>query len=180
MSKTMPVSLSRKLLEEYNNNNNNSNNSSKSASSSFSSCSSSSLSFNSYSSRSISPEPSFDSILSGHSLHRKPTFSYIPIDKRRRSLVFSRSTSFNSISTSVQSLNSSTSTTPESEVPTTPTSLYSSTSDHSVEYTSFPNLEKFDDECWTEIRIEKNDSGCDIEMEPYDEMFVAGVKVHSS
>jgi hypothetical protein len=187
-SKTMPVSVSRRLLEEYNkefNNNNNSNNSNNNNSNNNSnqeeqSFSSSPMSYSS--SRSISPEPTFDSIVSGHSLHRQPTFSYIPIHKRRPSaLMFSRSMSFNSLSMSIPNQQSSISSsssiqTPESEMPTTPTSLCSSTSDQSVEYTSFPNLEKFADECWTEIRIEKRDNVCDMEMESYDEMLVAGVR----
>ncbi|CAG8600258.1 12494_t:CDS:2 [Funneliformis mosseae] len=97
------------------------------------------------------------------------------------------SMSFNSISTSIpsqhslMSLASTTSSiqTPDSEMPTTPTSLFSSTSDQSMEYTSFPNLEKFTDECWTAIRVEeKKDVSIDIEMESYDEMLVGGVRFH--
>uniref|UniRef100_A0A1D1XIU7 Uncharacterized protein n=1 Tax=Anthurium amnicola TaxID=1678845 RepID=A0A1D1XIU7_9ARAE len=168
-SKTMPVSVSSKLLEQPSNNNNNQ----------FSP--SSPISY--FSSHSISPEPSFEG---NQSLYRQPTFSYIPIHKRRRSaLTFSRPISLGSMISlsSTQSQHSSTtdlsSSLSESEMPTTPTSCYSSSSDQSMEYTSFPNLEKFSDECWTEVRVEK-DNICDIEMESYDEMFVAGVRFQYS
>jgi|SRR6266498_4054617 len=201
LSKTMPVSVSRRLLEEINNNinlsnsnsNSNSNNSSNNESDNHHMFSSTPQSCSS--SRSISPEPTFDPLISGHSLHRKPTFSYIPIHKRRRSggPTLIRSMSFNSISTSAPNHHSSspllsTSTnlvssiqTPDSEFPTTPTSMFSTHSDQSTEYTSFPNLEKFADECWTEIRVEeRKDCMGDLEMESYDEMVVAGVRIQYS
>ncbi|RIA89077.1 hypothetical protein C1645_773390 [Glomus cerebriforme] len=174
-SKTMPVSVSRKLLEEHNNNNHHQG------------LSSSPLSYIS-SHSSLSPE-TFDPTIGDHSLYRQPTFTYIPIHKRRRSaLLFSRSMSLNSLSMSVPSQHSSSLTTTnlssspsESEVPSTPTSLCSSSSDQSMEYTSFPNLEKFSDEGWTEVRVEKRDNILsDIEMESYDEMFVAGVRFQYS
>ncbi|GBB99047.1 hypothetical protein RclHR1_00340038 [Rhizophagus clarus] len=163
----MPVSVSRKLLEEVNNNNNQA----QSYASSHMSC---------FSSHSISSEPTFEG---DHSLYRQPTFSYIPIHKRRRSTPFARSISLNSMSSNHSSSSLATtnfSSSPGSEVPSTPTSFCSSSSDQSIEYTSFPNLEKFSDECWTEIRVEKEDSICDIEMESYDEMFVAGVRFQYS
>ncbi|CAI2178199.1 12326_t:CDS:2 [Funneliformis geosporum] len=167
LSKTMPVSVSRKMLEDLNKIND------------MPPLSSSPHSYSSL--RSISPDP-FDP---RHSLHRQPTFSYIPIHKRRRSgsPTLIRSISFNSISTSVPSqlsLPSATSIqTPDSEMPTTPTSLFSSISDQSMEYTSFPNLEKFADECWTEIRVEeKKEISTDIQMESYDEMLVGGVRFY--
>jgi hypothetical protein len=161
-SKTMPVSVSRKLSGQQNNHHQ------------------SLLSPISFFSP---PEPSFEG--DHHSLHRQPTFSYIPINRRRS---FSRPLSLNSISLSpAPSQHSSSLTTAnfssslsESEPPSTPTSCYSSSSDNSMEYTSFPNLEKFSDECWTEIRVEKADNICDIEMESYDEMFVAGVRFQYS
>jgi len=173
ISKTMPVSVSRKLLEEYNNNNNN-------QSQTLSSSHISNMSFFSSSSSSISSEPTFDC---DHSLYRQPTFSYIPIHKRRRSALFSRSISLNSMSSQHSSSSSLATTNLSSspdEVPSTPTSFCSSSSDQSIEYTSFPNLEKFSDECWTEIRVQKGDTISDIEMESYDEMFVAGVRFQYS
>jgi hypothetical protein len=171
LSKTMPVSASRKLLEEYNNNNNN-------QAQTLSSSHTSIMSY--FSTNSISPEPTYES---DHSLYRQPTFSYIPIHKRRRSaLSFSRSMSLNSMSSQHSSSSTSTnlSSSPDSEIPSTPASFCSSNSDQSMEYTSFPNLEKFSDECWTEIRVEKKDNICDMEMESYDEMFVAGVRFQYS
>lgn len=188
LSKTMPVSVSRKMLEDLNNMNdsNNTNSDSSNSNNNNNQVPTLSSSPHSYSSSSsISPDP-FDQ---SHSLHRQPTFSYIPIHKRRRSLGPSliHSMSFNSISTSIpsqhslMSLASTTSSiqTPDSEMPTTPTSLFSSMSDQSMEYTSFPNLEKFTDECWTAIRVEeKKDVSIDIEMESYDEMLVGGVRFH--
>src|ERR1043165_8194832 len=145
LSKTMPASFSRKFLEEYNkelykefndnndsseNGNDNNNNSNSNDNNNNRDFSSSPLSYYSSYSRSISPEPTYDSIISGHSLHRQPTFTYIPIHKRRHStLVLSRSMSFNSTSLSSTTSNLSSSSsiqTPESEMPTTPTSLCSS------------------------------------------------------
>ncbi|RGB25695.1 hypothetical protein C1646_723157 [Rhizophagus diaphanus] len=173
LSKTMPVSFSRKALEELNSNDNN-NNQAQTLSSSHMSC---------FSSHSLSPEPSFEGDHS--SLYRQPTFSYIPIHKRRRSALFSRPLSLNSMSSQHSSSTSSSlatttlSSSPD-DVPSTPTSFCSSSSDQSIEYTSFPNLEKFSDECWTEIRVEKKDSISDMEMESYDEMFVAGVRFQYS
>lgn len=177
LSKTMPLSLSRRLLEEHNKNNDDKDNSQLT-----------SFSYSPQSYYSISPEPTFDSIVSEHSLHRRPTFTYIPIHKRRRSIMLSspfnsmtmsmpnRNSLTSTLSSSSSSSSSSTQSTPESEMPTTPTSLCSSSSDQSVEYTSFPNLEKFADECWTEIRIERDNNTCDMEMESYDEMLVGGVR----
>ncbi|CAG8693850.1 1643_t:CDS:1, partial [Acaulospora colombiana] len=131
-------------------------------------------------------------------LHRQPTFSYIPIHKRRRSggssssssitgSMFLRSiNSLNSLSiSSISSISPDSSSdglsTPGSSdsellMPTTPTSsIYSPADNSSMEYTSFPNLEKFSDEGWTEIRIEKCDPD-EIQMESYDEMLVGGVR----
>lgn len=169
ISKTMPVSVSRKLLEEHNNNNN--------QTQTLSSSHTSSISY--FSSSSISSEPTFEG---DHSLYRQPTFSYIPIHKRRRSALFSRSISLNSMSSqhSSSSLATTNLSSSPDEVPSTPTSFCSSSSDQSMEYTSFPNLEKFSDECWTEIRVKKGDTISDMEMESYDEMFVAGVRFQYS
>lgn len=169
LSKTMPVSVSRKFLEEYNNDNNNNNHTQT--------LSSSHISY--FSSHSISSEPTFEG---DHSLYRQPTFTYIPIHKRRRSALFSRPLSLNSVSSqhSSSSLATTNLSSSPDDVPSTPTSFCSASSDQSIEYTSFPNLEKFSDECWTEIRVEKKDSISDMEMESYDEMFVAGVRFQYS
>src|SRR5688572_21358475 len=111
LSKTMPVSVSRKLLEEINNtyNLNNSSNSNRNRNISDGNSMFSSSPQSCSSSRSISPEPTFDPVISGHSLHRQPTFSYIPIHKRRRSgtPTLIRSISFNSISMSAPNHSSS-------------------------------------------------------------------------
>ncbi|CAG8712799.1 2715_t:CDS:1 [Acaulospora morrowiae] len=127
-------------------------------------------------------------------LHRQPTFSYVPIHKRRRSggyspsSMFLRSISSLSISSTPPQFtdsNSDCSWTPASSdneltMPTTPTSsVFTPLDDDSMEYTSFPNLEKFSDESWTEIRIEKCDPD-EIQMESYDEMCVGGVRFQYS
>nr|CAG8511701.1 753_t:CDS:1 [Entrophospora candida] len=148
------------------------------------------------SSRSTSPEPTLDPIIINYSLHRHPTFSYTPIHTRRRSNVCNnskspisiRSLSFSPISLPTASsapdllfssssssfkTNSSSGQTPESEIPSTPTSSIFSTSD-SLEYTSFPNFEKFADESWSD---NKKAHFYDLEMESYDEMFVNGIRL---
>ncbi|CAG8560542.1 6123_t:CDS:1 [Dentiscutata heterogama] len=140
------------------------------------------------SSRSMSPDPTFDSIIN-NSPHRKPTFSYIPIHKRRRSggssSMLLRSLSLNPLPLSApQSFkdsrefltSNSSSHTPE--IPSTPNSFYSMTD--STEYTSFPNLDHFADECWTEVHVEKRNSISELEMESYDEMLVGGVRFQYS
>nr|CAG8469043.1 14915_t:CDS:2 [Entrophospora candida] len=127
---------------------------------------------------------------------RHPTFSYTPIHTRRRSNVCNnskspisiRSLSFSPISLPTASsapdllfssssssfkTNSSSGQTPESEIPSTPTSSIFSTSD-SLEYTSFPNFEKFADESWSD---NKKAHFYDLEMESYDEMFVNGIRL---
>lgn len=141
---------------------------------------------------SISPESISDH--HHHSiLHRQPTFSYIPIHKRRRSGGSSSSSSSLSGSRcSIDSLSISSVSPPFTDsssdglltpgssdnellMPTSPTSSIFDSSMDSMEYTSFPNLEKFSDECWTEIRVEKCDPD-EIQLESYDEMFVGGVR----
>lgn len=154
------------------------------------------------------PTPSYSSSLSMSPesvtsiLHRQPTFSYIPIHKRRRSGVSSSSSSLSSGSMFIRSISSlsisqfensdgglstpgscKSSSDNELLMPLTPTSsnssIYSQPADNnnysSMEYISFPNLENFSDECWTEVRIEKFDPD-EIQMESYDEMLVGGVR----
>ncbi|CAG8620540.1 4154_t:CDS:2, partial [Acaulospora morrowiae] len=110
------------------------------------SCSPSSISISTNASNSILDHPLI--------LHCQPTFSYVPIHN-----------------------NSDGSWTPASSdneltMPTTPTSsVFTPLDDNSTEYMSFPNFEKFSDESWTEIRIEKCDLN-EIQMESYDEMLV--------
>ncbi|CAG8629341.1 4280_t:CDS:1, partial [Scutellospora calospora] len=174
LSKTMPVNTSRKLCGDDN------------------SMQIPTLSYSPHSyssSRSMSPEPSFDPIIN-NSPHRIPTFSYIPIHKRRRSggpgFTLIRSLSLNALSMSAPQSFKDTGglLTPNSsvhtpEIPSTPTSIYSIT-DNTSKYTSFPNLEHFTDECWTEVRVEKRNSISELEMESYDEMLVGGVRFQYS
>ncbi|CAG8533462.1 11936_t:CDS:1 [Racocetra fulgida] len=139
------------------------------------------------SSRSMSPEPSFDSVINNSS-YRKPAFSYIPIHKSQysggSSSIFLRSLSLNSLSMlASQSFKDSREfLTPNSlytpEIPSTPNSVYSMPD--TTEYTSFPNLDHFADECWTEVHAEKRNSISELEMESYDEMLVGNVRFQYS
>ncbi|CAG8532203.1 10235_t:CDS:2 [Racocetra persica] len=132
-------------------------------------------------------QPSFDSVINNSS-YRKPTFSYIPIHKRQcsggSSSIFLRSLSLNSLSmpASQSFKDSKEFLTPNSlytpEIPSTPNSVYSMPD--TTEYTSFPNLDHFADECWTEVHAEKRNSISELEMESYDEMLVGNVRFQYS
>ncbi|CAG8657739.1 9166_t:CDS:1, partial [Cetraspora pellucida] len=101
------------------------------------------------------------------------------------SSIFLRSLSLNSLSMSASqsfkdskeflTLNSS-SYTPE--IPSTPSSVYSMSD--TTEYTSFPNLDHFVNESWTDVHVEKRNSISELEMESYDEMLVGNVRFQYS